>query len=38
MLDNHKFHMGVRIGAPLLRDVMHDTVEDVLAGPNAREC
>ena len=35
LIENHRFHMGARIRAPLRRDVVHDTMEDVVAGPIA---
>ncbi|EMS45908.1 Cytochrome P450 86B1 [Triticum urartu] len=34
-LMNHKFHMGVCIRVPLRRGVVQDTMEDVVARPNA---
>ena len=35
LIDSHKFPMCIPIRALLRRDVVHDTMEDVVAGPNA---
>ena len=34
LIDSHKFYMGIRIRPLLRRDIVHDTVEDVMARSN----